>query len=76
LQGEANPYAIPFIKQAIILKPELSYLDYDDYGAFYKKCFWALKAIGTSEAITIIKEFATSDDEIIKKQASYRLSKI
>ena len=30
LQNEAHPYAIPFIKQAILLKPQLAYLDYDD----------------------------------------------
>ena len=28
LQKAADPYAIPFLRQAIFLKPRLSYLDY------------------------------------------------
>ena len=35
LQNEAHPYAIPIIKQAILLKPHLAYLDYDDYDYDY-----------------------------------------
>jgi hypothetical protein len=76
LQDAADPYSIPFLRQAVQLKPRLGYLDYDDCGAYYKKCFWALKAIGTAEAIAVIKEFSTSDDSVIRNQALYRLSKI
>ena len=76
LQDAADPFAIPFIKQAILLKPQLDYLAYDDYGSYYKKCFWALKAIGSKNAIELIKEFTESVDPIIKEQAHYRLSKI
>jgi hypothetical protein len=47
LQDAADPYSIPFLREAVRLKPRLSYLDYDDYGSYYKKCFWALRAIGT-----------------------------
>jgi hypothetical protein len=51
-------------------------LAYDDYGSYYKKCFWALRDIGTPEAIAIIREYAASDIEAARKEAVYRLSKI
>ena len=76
LQLSKDPYAIPFIEKAVLLKPSLKYLDYDDYGSYYKKCFWALKDIGTPDAIAVIEKFAQSSDEVIKDQAEYRLSKI
>ena len=76
LQLAKEPMAIPFIQKAIEVKPQLSYLDYDDYGAFYKKCLWALKDIGTSEAIKLIEEYTNSKDEALKKEAVYRMEKI
>ena len=76
LQDAAAPYSIPFLRQAVLLKPRLEYLAYDDYGSYYKKCFWALRAIGTPEAIAVIREFTTSTDSVAKEQALYRLSKI
>lgn len=75
LQDAADPYSIPFLRQAVLLKPDLEYLDYDDYGSYYKKCFWALRAIGTPDAIAVIREFAISDDVTAREQALYRLSK-
>jgi HEAT repeat protein len=76
LQQQKDPYAIPFLRQAVLLKPCLDYLSYDDYGSYYKKCFWALRAIDTPEAIAVIQEFSKSDDPIIRNEASYRLSRI
>lgn len=76
LQEAAEPNSVAFLRQAVLLKPLLEYLEYDDYGAYYKKCFWALRAIGTPEAIALIKAFAQSTDEVIKEQALYRLHKI
>lgn len=76
LQDERDPYAVPYLREAILLKPRLEYLAYDDYGSYYKKCFWALRDMGTSEAIAVIEEFAESPDPIIRGQAAYRLSKI
>lgn len=76
LQLSKDPYAIPFLEKAVLLKPSLKYLDYDDYGSYYKKCFWALKDIGTPEAIAVIEKFSESSDAVIKEQAEYRLSKI
>ena len=76
LQVLADPATIGAIKAAIQLKPKLYYLSYDDYGSYYKKCLWALQAIGTEEAVALIEECALSADEALRKQAVYRLSKI
>lgn len=76
LQDAEDPRAIPFLKQVIELKPRMDYLDYDDYGAFYKKCLWALKAIGTEEAIAVIRDCASSNIEALRDEARYRLTKI
>jgi hypothetical protein len=76
LQQKKDPHAIPFLRQAVLLKPRLEYLAYDDYGSYYKKCFWALRAIDTPKAIAVIEEFANSDDPVIRNEASYRLSRI
>lgn len=75
LQLAADPYSIPYLKQAILLKPRLTYLEYDDYGAYYKKCFWALAAIGTEEAMQVIRDLSRSDNTILREQALYRLSR-
>jgi hypothetical protein len=76
LQKCADPYAIPFLRQAIDNKPLLAYLDYDDYGAFYKRCLWALRAIDTPESIAVIEAFAQSEIPELREQAEYRLSRI
>jgi hypothetical protein len=76
LQQAAEPYAIPFLRDAIALKPRLAYLAYDDYGAYYKKCLWALVAIGTADAIDIIRMCSQGDDPVLREQALYRLSKL
>lgn len=76
LQDAGDPYSIPFLRQAVLLKPRLQYLDYDDYGSYYKKCFWALRAIETPEAVAVIREFTTSDVAEARNEALYRLSKI
>ncbi|WP_109441529.1 hypothetical protein [Acinetobacter haemolyticus] len=76
LQMREDSYAIPYIKEAILLKPRLEYLSYDDYGSYYKKCFWALRTIGTEEAIAVIKECAQSDNPVLRNEAEYRLKQI
>ena len=76
LQDHPDPLSVPFLEKAIIRKPRLKYLDYDDYGAFYKKCLWALQAIGTPAAIAVIRKCAVSQKPALRSQALYRLSKI
>jgi hypothetical protein len=76
LQDAADARSIPSLRQAVLLKPKLEYLAYDDYGSYYKKCFWALRAVGTPEALAVIREFTVSEDSAAREQAVYRLSKI
>jgi HEAT repeat protein len=76
LQEIADPQTIPAIKRAIDLKTSLLYLEYDDYGSYYKKCLWALQAIGTPEAISAIEDCTYSRDSLLRDQALHRLSKI
>jgi hypothetical protein len=76
LQRYHEASSIPALWQAIALKPKLKYLDYDDYGAYYKKCLWALEAIGTLEAVRVIEECATSPDPQLREQALYRHAKV
>jgi hypothetical protein len=75
LQNHRSPSSVNAIRKAIELKPTLDYLDYDDYGSYYKKCLWALSDIGTLEAITLIKECTASPDEALRNEAEYRLGK-
>ena len=75
LQHLGDEKSIPFLKEAIDIKPELKHLEYDDYGAYYKKCLWALTAIGSDEAKYVISGFASSAIPELKKEAIYRLSK-
>jgi hypothetical protein len=76
LQDYPENESVPYLRRAIALKPSLSYLDYDDYGAFYKKCLWALQDIATPEALALIHECAASNDASLKAQAKYRLRRI
>lgn len=75
LQDVGSEKSISYLLEAIALKPALSYLDYDDYGAYYKKCLWALTAIGTEEAKTAISFFTASSVPELREEAIYRLSR-
>ena len=76
MQYYADPDSVPILRKAIALKTQLKYLEYDDYGAYYKKCLWALQDIGTEEALIVIRECTNSEDPVLKEQAEYRLTKI
>jgi hypothetical protein len=76
LQDFPENESVPYLAEAIRRKPDLRYLAYDDYGAYYKKCLWALRAIGTSEAIARIMECARSDEEPLREEARHRLKRI
>ena len=76
LQDWQNPESVGPLRAAIGLKPDLRHLDYDDYGAFYNRCLWALTDVGTREAIDAIKEYATSIDPVLRDKAQYRLERI
>ena len=76
LNSPAEVYSVPFLRQAILLKPRLAYLAYDDYGTFYMKCFSALRGIATPEAVAVVREFTTSEDLVARKESLYWLSRI
>ena len=76
LEFNPDPRSVPHIREAIDLKPKLEYLAYDDYGAYYKKCLWALQKIGTSEALQVIKDSTASPIPELRVHAEYRLRRI
>jgi len=76
LQDHPSPSSVEPLRRAVELKPQLEYLAYDDYGAYYKKCFWALAVNPNPHAVDVIREFAGSTDETLREQAQYRLKKI
>lgn len=75
LQLARDPKSVTALTDAVRIKSKLSYLDYDDYGSYYKKCLWALHDIGTPEAIAAIRECSESDVPELRKEAQYRLSR-
>jgi hypothetical protein len=76
LQDNPSNDSVPCLRSVIGLKPQLRHLDYDDYGAFYKKCLWALQDIGTPDARALIEECSHSDVPELRKEARYRLKRI
>jgi Domain of unknown function (DUF4291) len=76
LQRFPENASVPYLRKAILLKAQLKYLGYDDYGSFYKKCLWALQDIGTKDAIALITECSQSVDGALREQAQYRLARI
>jgi Domain of unknown function (DUF4291) len=76
LQQYPDNGSVPYLQRGILLKPQLRYLDYDDYGAFYKKCLWALQDIATADALAVITECSFSEDAGLREQAVYRLQRI
>lgn len=76
LQDHQSASSVEPLRRAVMLKPKLEYLSYDDYGAYYKKCFWALAVNPDPRAIDIIREFTNSEDEALREAAMYRLRKI
>lgn len=76
LQEYPENEIVPYLREVIQLKPALAYQQHDDYGAFYKKCLWALQDIGTPDALFAIKECALSDDSALRTQAEYRINRI
>ena len=76
LQDYPDDARVDYLRGAIDLKPALEYLSYDDYGAYYKKCLWALQEIHTDASLALIRECAESDIPELKEQALYRLKRI
>ena len=71
-----SPTTVPFVRKA--LETNFHYLEYtcSDCEAIAKWFSWLLSAIGTSEAIDLMKEYSNSTDKGIKKEMLYRLQKV
>lgn len=76
LQVNPSASSVEPLRRAVALKPKLEYLAYDDYGAYYKKCLWALAVNPDPSAVEVIREFSDSSNETLREQARYRLDKI
>lgn len=76
VQKIGHPDSLPFIRKA--LESDFAYLEYtaSEHGVIAKWFSWALFAIGTSEAIEMIREFAQSPDSEIREEMQYRLKKV
>ena len=76
IQEIKSPSSIPYIRK--ILQSNFEYLTYtcSDSDAIAKWFSWALYSIGTKEAIELMKEYSNSDDEGIKNEMAYRLTKV
>ncbi|MBK9391745.1 MAG: hypothetical protein IPN68_16720 [Bacteroidetes bacterium] len=65
-----DPLSIDCIYKAALHIPA-----WDEGRSLAKKCIWALKAIGTSDAIDKIEKLANLDDVIIREVASMNLGR-
>lgn len=76
IQELKSPSSVPFIRQ--MLRSNFEYLAYtgSDSDAIAKWFSWALYSIGTSDAIELMNEYSNSGDEGVKKEMTYRLSKL
>ncbi len=76
LQEHPSTDSVDALRKAIALKPALEYLDYDDSGAYYKKCIWALAVNPNPSAIEVIRDCTMAEDPALREQATYRLRKL
>lgn len=77
LQDRApSPTTVPFVRKA--LETNFDYLKYtcSNSDAIAKWFSWLLYAIGTTEAIDLMKEYINSPDEGIANEMRYRLNKV
>jgi len=71
-----SPSSIPFVEKA--LATHFDYLAYtcSESGVIAKWFSWLLYAIGTPEAIAVIRRYAEDPDPGIRKEMKYRLRQI
>jgi hypothetical protein len=70
-----SPSTVPFIRKA--LESNFDYLAYtcSETSAIAKWFSWLLCAIGTKEAIELMREYSNSADESIASEMQYRLKR-
>jgi len=73
LQDAADVSSVPFLAEAITM--DLDYLSWDENKALARKCFWALAAIGTSEAWQVITRHTVSGDPVLAQWADEQIKR-
>jgi len=76
IQDLKTPSSVPFIRKVLESKFERIPYTGSDSDSMAKWFSWALYCIGTKEAFEVIKEHANSEDEGIREEMRYRLSKL
>jgi hypothetical protein len=76
LQTAKSPSTVPYVRQA--LAKGFDYLEYtcSESNAIAKWFSWILFAIGTEEAIQVMKDYSTASDEGIRAEMLYRLKNV
>lgn len=64
----ADPAAVGCLEKTLWWQPS-----WDEYRQLARKCVWALAAIGTSDAMRILREAASSEDAPIREAAASKL---
>lgn len=77
LQRRKDPMSVPVISAAMQQKYEALEASGTGTGQFINQCGHALRSIGNSEAIAVIRELSkTSEDPIIQTEMHYRIYKM
>jgi LL-diaminopimelate aminotransferase len=76
IQHLKHPSSVPFLRKALENGFEIYQYTCSDDDVIAKWFSHALAAIGTDEAIQVIKDFSASENELIAKEMQYRLAKI
>lgn len=73
LQNAKSPTSIDALYKAIMTR--FDYLNFDDSYALAVKCIWALRDIGTPEAIDKLTQLSKSDNEVIRCNTIHQLKR-
>ena len=65
-----DPSAVPYLEEALEWRPP-----WDDYRHLAVKCVWALAAIGTEEALAVLRRAAHSDSERVREASVHELER-
>ena len=76
LQSIASPTTVPYVKKVLEKGFEFLAYTFSESEVIGKWLSWLLYAIGTPEAISVMREYAESEDEGLAAAMQYRLAKV